>query len=160
MRTKKNGEPAKVPSGRPSSYSQATVDYICQQMSEGRSLRKICQDEAMPAQATIFRWLADPERRSFREQYARAREAMADAVVDEAMEIADNSQQDTLIGEDGAEKANHEWIARSRLRVDMRKWYAGKVAPKKYGERLELAGDAESPLTVQILRYGDDTPAE
>ena len=37
-------------------------------------------------------------------------------------------------------------VARNRLRVDARKWYAGKLSPKKYGEKLALSGDADNPI--------------
>ena len=42
-------------------------------------------------------------------------------------------------------RLNGEHVQRSRLRVDARKWRAAKMANGKYGERLELAGDQNSP---------------
>lgn len=43
---------------------------------------------------------------------------------------------------------NHEQIARSRLRVDARKWAAAKLAPKKYGDRIahEHGGAGGGPI--------------
>ena len=58
--------------------------------------------------------------------------------------------------DDKGYQENGEHISRSRLRIDARKWMAGKLRPKKYGERHIVAGDDESPLTVQVVRYADD----
>ena len=35
-----------------------------------------------------------------------------------------------------------------RVRIDTLKWIASKIAPRRYGERLLVAGDAENPLQV------------
>jgi hypothetical protein len=48
----------------------------------------------------------------FRDQYWIAKEWLMDAMMDEIMEIADDSSRDTLITSDGRVYANVEWIAR------------------------------------------------
>lgn len=121
-----------------SAYTEEMAAEICARISNGRSLRSVCRDEDMPAQATVFKWLAAQP--SFVEQYARAREAQADAIFDEILDIADDSGLDTSIGADGQVRVDGEAIARARLRVDARKWMAGKMAPKKYGDKLNLEG--------------------
>ncbi|MCW2405049.1 hypothetical protein M2336_001678 [Sphingobium sp. B1D7B] len=122
-------------SGRPSSFTQEIADAICEGLANARSLRSICLDENMPSQTTVFRWLADERYTTFREQYARAREAQADAIFDECLDIADDAANDYM-GDD--EKYNGDAVARSRLRIDTRKWMAGKLRPKVYGDKLEL----------------------
>jgi DNA-binding protein H-NS len=97
--------------------------------AKGESLRKICRVDGMPAASTVFLWLAEDE--TFSEQYARAREVQADAMFDEILEIAD--QYDSL-----AEKIDTDHINRAKLRIDTRKWAVSKMAPKKYGEKVEL----------------------
>lgn len=87
----------------------------------------------MPTQSTIFQWLF--HNKDFNEKYAQAREAWADAVFEEILEISDNSAQDTTTNERGTDVCDHEWIARSRLRVDTRKWALARMSPKKYGEK-------------------------
>jgi hypothetical protein len=68
------------------------------------------------------------------------------------MDIADDLSSDTVtkVGKDGTEyeTEDHEWVNRCRIRVDLRKWLAGKLRPKKYGDRVELAGDKDNPVTV------------
>ena len=123
--------------GRPSEFSQDTADLICFRLSEGESLRSICADDALPSKATVMRWLRASS--EFRDQYAHAREAQADTLFDEVLEIADNSANDTEVDDEtGAVRVNHEVVARSKLRIDARKWMAGKLRPKVYGDKLDL----------------------
>ena len=126
--------------GRPSLYTEALAAEICRRLAEGETLRSVCRDKAMPDKATILRWLADKKKADFREQYVYAREMQADALFDEALEITDDASGDWSTDKDGKKVLDHENIQRSRLRVDTRKWAAGKMAPKKYGDKLDLGG--------------------
>ncbi len=74
--------------GRPSLYTEALAAKICRRLAEGETLRANCRDKAMPDKATVLRWLADKKKADFRDQYALAREMQADALFDEALEIA------------------------------------------------------------------------
>lgn len=144
-----------MPAGRPSSFTQEKADYICQELAEGRSLRKICEEDGMPSAGTVCRWLAENEQ--FQKQYARAREAQADVLFEEILDISDESNTTTKVighGEDAEEVIVYDSVAvqRNRLRVDARKWMAGKLRPKKYGEKLELSGDAENPLRIETIK--------
>lgn len=125
--------------GRPSEYSPEIAAAICERLAAGESLRVICAGADMPAKSTVFRWLADPGRGEFRDQYARAREAQVEHYVEEILEIADDTGRDNIATEHG-ERCNTEWVQRSRVRIDTRKWLMSKLAPKKYGDKLELAG--------------------
>lgn len=142
--------------GRPSSYSQQIADKICERLTEGKSLRAICrEDEEMPAASTVCRWLAQIE--SFREQYARAREAQADALFDEILDIADTPQvgQKSVSKATGLEITEADMIEHRRLQVDARKWIAGKLAPKKYGDKVDVNHGGDVGVTVKIVRHGD-----
>lgn len=106
----------------------------------------------MPHRATVFRWLiAHPE---FSDQYARAREAQADALADEIVYIADTPQvgQKTVSKATGLEITEADMIEHRRLQVDARKWMAGKLAPKKYGERViaEHTGKDGGPISMLL----------
>lgn len=154
---------------RPTDFSEAIADEICELLADGVSLRAMCADnDRMPHRATIFRWLADPAHAAFRDQYARAREAQADALADEIVAIADKPlvavtitekmvavAQGTGLGaelEPVTETRTSDAVDRSRLMVDARKWITARLAPKKYGDKLELAGDADRPLQHVIER--------
>jgi hypothetical protein len=115
--------------GRPSSYSQELADEICNRLSHGETLRTIIASSPhLPSRTTIYRWNADNE--DFRNQYTKARAEQADyyaeLIVDESY-----SSHDAAIG---------------RLRVDALKWAASKMAPKKYGEKIEI--ETAQPLTL------------
>lgn len=145
--------------GRPSLYTIELADYICEQIADGKSLRSICDADGMPNRGTVFRWLAESEAsdKIFSHQYARARQTQADVLFEEILDIAD--EQVTMVKKNkhqpGAEEGEEVEVVfdptavqRNRLRVDSRKWMAGKLRPKVYGEKLELAGDAANPLHV------------
>jgi hypothetical protein len=137
--------------GRHSDYTTLVADFICERIAHGESLRKICSDPDMPACSTVFKWLI--EFKEFSEQYARAREAQCDAFVEQIIEISDDISNDTIHTE-GGDKPNAEWINRSRLRVDTRKWLMSKMAPKKYGDKIqqEVTGNVGVQLVSDIPR--------
>jgi hypothetical protein len=90
----------------------------------------------MPSKWTVLEWLAKDD--EFAAQYTRARELQAELYLDEIIAISDDSVLDTEIDpETGAERTNHEVVARAKLRVDTRKWAMSKMAPKKYGDKIQ-----------------------
>lgn len=133
---------------RPTDYSQELAATICSKLADGESLKSICSADEMPDKATVYRWIIAHE--EFRDLYARAREDQADTLADEIIDIADQSNHDTIVDEHGNERPDGEWIARSRLRVDARKWVASKLKPKKYGDSMTHKGDASEPISVNI----------
>jgi hypothetical protein len=78
--------------GRPSDYYAEIAMTICDRLAEGESLRAICADAGMPDKATVLRWMG--RHKEFRDQYAWAREAQADDILEEILEIADDSSRD------------------------------------------------------------------
>jgi len=132
--------------GRPTDYSEELADCICEMLMDGISLRDICKRDDMPNRATVFRWLRKYE--DFSDQYARARIEMADAIFDEVLAIADDCSQDR----DVKGQFNHEHVQRSKLRIDARKWMAGKLRPKVYGEKLDHTSSDGSMKPTVIKR--------
>jgi len=141
--------------GRPTDYSVELAAIICERLASGDSLRTVCKADDMPAPRTVFMWLGKfPE---FVQQYEKAKQEAADALVEEMLDIADNGTNDWMEihdkdGECVGYKVNGEHVQRSRLRVDARKWIASKLKPKKYGEALTLKGDPTSPPALIINR--------
>lgn len=129
--------------GRPCDFTQDIADEICSRLAKGESLRSITgadRDDFMPSETTVRRWLAgeDDWNEAFRRQYARAREDQADFKFDEAWDIAS--------------AATPENVAVARLQVDVVKWQAGKLAPKKYGDKVALTGGGEgdAPFRTEL----------
>lgn len=137
---------------RPSDYTIEKAAEICAEIANGKSVREICRAEEMPAMSTVFLWLS--KHKEFSEQYAKAREAQADYLAEELLEIADDGSNDWIerqgkAGEGSIYAVNGEAINRSRLRVDTRKWILSKLQPKKYGDKLtqEHTGADGAPLS-------------
>ena len=102
--------------GRPEKYAPEKAREICQLIENGMTLTAICQLPDMPHISTIYDWQdSHPE---FSESYSRARIRQADSIASRAIDEALNSH-DAPIG---------------RLRMDALRWYASKLAPKKYGD--------------------------
>ncbi|HEY5808152.1 MAG TPA: hypothetical protein VIT67_09310, partial [Povalibacter sp.] len=59
-------------------------------------------------------------------------------------------------------RIDHDVIARSRLRVDARKWYAGKLHPKKYGDKVqtELTGAGGGAVEIATIQRVIVDPAK
>lgn len=126
---------------RQSTYTPEIAAKICARLAEGESLIAICADDDMPSRAAVYVWLESNT--EFQDRYARARARQAEHFLDEIVQIADESDRDTIHGENG-DSPNSEWIARSRLRVDTRKWVMSKLAPKKYGDKIDVTTGNES----------------
>jgi hypothetical protein len=76
------------------------------------------------------------------------------ALAEETLDIADDGRNDWMERNDPKNQGyefNGEHVQRSRLRVDARKWFAAKVAPKKYGEKVqqELSGPDGGPIQTK-----------
>lgn len=111
----------------------------------GLSLRRACLETGV-AQSSFLRWCDQDA--DLADQYARARDSMIDAIADETIAIADKlpGLNPTTGAVDSAE------VAHRKLQVDTRKWLLSKLAPKRYGERVEVAGDPDAPLVATIRR--------
>lgn len=130
---------------RPSDYTDELACDICGKISEGQSLRKICAAKGMPDRTTVFRWL--DKDMAFRDQYARAREAQTEFWAHEIIEIADTplegqrtEEGTNADGEPFSKTVREDMLGHRRLQIDARKWLMSKLAPKKYGDKLELGG--------------------
>lgn len=124
---------------------------ILERLANGETLRAICKSDVtrFPRDSTVR--IAVMKNDEMFKRYTHARDVGLDAVAEELFEIADDTSGDTITDADGNEYERKEWVSRTRIRVDVRKWYLCKIAPKRYGEQLTLKGDKEAPLTVQII---------
>lgn len=123
------------PGGRPTDYNEEIASIICDLVSVStKGLERICaENPELPAEVTIHRWrLRHPK---FGQDYAKAKQNQAELLAQEIIEIADESSGDIKYDKDGNESLNGEYVARSRLRVDARKWVASKLLPKVYGDK-------------------------
>lgn len=120
--------------------TQEVFEKILERLAQGRSLRSICRDEDVPVSDFAVRQKLSktPEMYS---RYAYARDLGLDAMAEEMLDIAHNSSNDwmTIETERGNVKTvlNHEHVQRSKLRKEALQWYISKLAPKRYGDKIQ-----------------------
>ena len=140
-------EPKKA--GRPSDYSPALVETICDRIATGESLRRICMDEDMPHHITVIRWLGKHD--DFATKYAHAREIQAQTFVDKMLDVAEEMPERNSFG-----SIDSASVAHIRNRIATMQWLAAKLAPKKYGDKLDLnhGGQKDNPITAVLSKIG------
>jgi hypothetical protein len=107
--------------GRPSSYSEEIAENIIGGLMDGRSLVQICEDEGMPNRRTVLRWMENDG--DFAARCARAREMQADLMDDKIASLIDN--------------VTPESAPADRVKLAALQWRASKLAPKKYGDKID-----------------------
>jgi transposase-like protein len=149
--------------GRPTEYTEELADRICAELAETANLRAVCRQEGMPSESTVRRWAIE-DREGFSARYARARTIGYMRLADDVLEISDDSSGDAIVDpETGVERINTEFVARSRIRVDTRKWLLSKVLPKLFGDKVALTGEDGGPIKHEVTciqRVIVDVPPE
>lgn len=119
------------------------AQQVFEQMRNGLSALKACKAVGLN-QSTFNDWMnAD---KGLAAEYARAREDLQELMASDVLEIADSPP---MLTEHGSVDSGS--VADKRLRIDSRKWLLSKLAPKKWGDKMTLSGDAENPLTVERI---------
>lgn len=88
-------------------------------MLKGLSLSKSLEENGVDSR-TFFDALNDDTKLA--QLYLRARQVRAELLVDEIISIADTDSD----------------AQRARNRIDVRKWYASKMQPQQYGDRIDM----------------------
>ena len=107
---------------------------IIDRLAQGRSLLSICADEDIPVtDVAVRKWaLVDPE--GFGAEYAHARDLGLDARSEKMLDDA-SAATDASLG---------------RLKFDANRWYLSKLAPKRYGDKLDLNAEINGNLTINV----------
>lgn len=134
--------------GRPSLRTEELEDEILSRIIAGESLNAICNENGKPHITTVLRWLAADA--DFAARYARAREMQAENLADQMLQIADDDRKDRIEIKDAdgnviKTEQNNVAVARSKLMLEQRRWWAEKLRPKVYGPKLAIGGAAELP---------------
>ena len=143
--------------GRPTNYTEALAEEICDRLASGESLLHMCHDDHIPAQGVIFQWLRKHE--SFREKYAIARQYWAEAEFEKLMQIADTPQvgiKTKTVESEG--KVTNETISMDmtdhrRLQVDARKWALARMNGRRFGDKasVEHSGPGGTAVAFEII---------
>lgn len=134
--------------GRPTTYTQEIGDALYQEIATTtEGMKAICQKVGV-AYSTVIDWIGEKEH-PFSLIYTRAKAMQALTFGDKMLEIANDASKDLIDGEFGP-VPNNAAVQRAKLQIETLKWQMAKANPKKFGERVEIAGDAENPLTVNV----------
>lgn len=108
---------------------KAKADAICALIEGGESLSGACLEIGV-TRPTFLRWAKESD--ELADLYARARETCID-VRFEAL------QGTKALQPERGDKGNIDpgWVAWQRLQVDTEKWALSKLAPRKYGDKIE-----------------------
>jgi hypothetical protein len=117
-------------------YTPELATEICRRVSLGETMTVVCKSLGLDP-ATVRDWVVG-DRDGFAQVYALARRQQIEAWSDELLEIADDN---------GLEPNDR------RVRLDTRKWLMSKLHPQRYGDKVQVAGDPDSPIrhTVGVL---------
>jgi terminase small subunit-like protein len=153
----------KKPTGRPSVYTKAIADEICERLAHGESLHSICKSDHMPSKTTVLRWAID-DVQGFHTIYARAREVQLDGVADEILDLTDDSRNDWMEreGKDGAVQVvvDREHLDRTKLRVETRKWLLTKLKPQRFGDKIEQTHKGDDAFLALWQSMSGGKPGE
>jgi len=142
---------------------QKAIELVLDCIASGQSLKSIIDTRSrseVPAYSTFMLWL--DEDKDLSDKYACACEERELYLLEQIFEIADDSSQDSKTLENGNVIQDAEFIARSRLRVDVRKWALSKMNPKKYGDKIDhTTGGKEIsqpalPIKVRIMQADEE----
>lgn len=135
---------------RPSIYTELLAVEICHRLSMGESARQICRDPAMPVLSTLMKWLNEPDKGWFSDQYDRARNLQSDYYADEVVDLADEL----------SECAEANEINRAKLRIDSRKWKCARMTPRRWGDKSSLdltsSDDTFKPTVIKLVAADAD----
>lgn len=134
---------------------ETIFNTIFETIENGKSLRYALSQIPLSSK-TFYEWIEEDEEKV--KQYARATEERAEAILDEMIDIVDDSSNDVdefeIIEGIVSTRTNNEVVQRSRLRYDARKWLVSKLNPKKYGDKLDVTTDGEKINHTPI--FGDN----
>jgi hypothetical protein len=129
---------------KPGSQDRADLaKKVLEGMHGGLSCFKACQAAGVP-HSTFIGWVNVNQ--ELADRYTRAREELIERMAQEVLELSD---VDVGLQPDG--KKDWAAVQKHKLQVDTRKWLLSKLAPKKFGDKLELTGDPDRPLAIQKI---------
>ena len=144
-----------APKGSGSKYTEEIADKICDLVSNGVNLRKVCRMAGMPAWRTVYDWVV--ARPDFAARLARAREMGYDSLAEEALEISNTphiGQKKVYSSGAGEEDdsmtvTEDDMLGHRKLQIETRLKLLAVWDPKRYGNKVQLGGDADNPIKVE-----------
>jgi hypothetical protein len=144
--------------GRPSKYTPELAAEICERLGNGEPLRQICRDDHMPAWQKIYEWMGKDDALGERGTglsgaIARAREVGQDAIAEQIW--LDMIQEPERILSEGGGRIDPGFVQWQKAKAEIGLKLLAKWNPKRYGDRVALAGDADSPIKIEAETQAD-----
>jgi hypothetical protein len=136
---------------------EGRFNTIMDLISTGMALRKAVKVVEMSS-AKFFELIEDEEKKK---RYARACELRADVIFDEMLEISDTPKlgEVTVVSDSGTSIKTEDMTQHRKLQVETRKWVLAKLAPKKYGDKLDVtSGGDKLPASVPVVNVFNQAP--
>lgn len=135
--------------GRPTTYSDAVANEICDRLSEGEPLRVICRDHGMPPWRTVYGWMEANE--EFAARIARARMVGREAILEDTLLIADTPKEGVRReeSESGVKEIREDMTGHRKLQIETRFKLLAKWDPKRYGEKIDVDTTLNGNLNLQ-----------
>jgi len=133
--------------GRPSKWTQEIEDDICARLSRGEPLRAICRTEGYPEWNTVYAWME--RREGFSERVALARENGVEAIAQDTLAMID-AEPRYIEDAKGGTRIDAGYVQWLKLRTEQRMKLLACWSPNRYGNRVQVAGDKDNPLQVNI----------
>lgn len=114
------------------------IEHVLEQIVLGeRGLARILrEDEGMCSARTFYTWMFDDP--DLAAEVERAREIAATARLEDTFEIA----EDVVLDKDA--------IAKAKLRIYQREMFAAKIAPKRFGSKVDVTSGGEALKPTQL----------
>lgn len=141
-------------------HSDDAMGLLCAFIVGGGHLFGFCNERDFPY-AMVRRWIDADERRV--SMYARAREDRADTMADQIQAIADESVETPIVVKEQivGYAVDMGKVADKKVRLDARKWLAGKMKPRIYGDKNDIEGPqapvqsvSDEALVAQLRAMG------
>lgn len=124
-------------------WTEELITDICDHLSTGKSLLEVGELQGYPSSDSIYRQMYRDE--EFAATIARAREAGQDHEADQIVRMADQ-----------ADVENWQVV---KLRMAARQWRAAKIAPKRYGEKVDIEHSGEIAVAAELATWLDKRQA-
>lgn len=116
-------------------WTDQKIAEYCGLIASGLSVISIGKEQGFPHSSTVYRKMGeDPQ---FATSIARARECQQEREMDHCIELADI--------------ATPEDYNVRKLQIWARQWRASKLAPKKYGDKLDITTRDETPPVTREM---------
>lgn len=110
------------------------IEVLCDRVVDGETLTAICDDIGVN-RGSLRRWVALDEKRMKAMHEARVASAQAfDELAEKEIRAAKSKMA----------------LSRARELAHHFRWRASKAAPKEYGDKVELSGDKNAPLVLEM----------